>query len=234
MGRSTNAGHRVAPRWSGEEPAPFRADNSTSTWDDPTVQIDNGWRNRYWLAFGVLLAMLALFNLNPWIDFLIAFTVSLLVAAHGPRIAKWRVAPEQAIGYASVLCLLVLAGYGLRHVLSAAGVDLPEIGSHHRESAGSVAHTWTDYMDAGGTQGPLIPHGRPVRIACRVEGFRVADGNDWWYRIASPPWNGNYYVSADAFYNNGNDSGSLRGTPFVDYAIPLCADQRVIRPKRIH
>jgi hypothetical protein len=53
-------------------------------------------------------------------------------------------------------------------------------------------------------------------------GFRVADGNTWWYRIASGPWNGAFYVSADAFYNNGQTSGSLIGTPFVDPAVPDC------------
>jgi hypothetical protein len=61
-----------------------------------------------------------------------------------------------------------------------------------------------------------------VQITCRTEGFRVADGNTWWYRIASSPWNDAYYVSADAFYNNGATSGSLNGTPFVDPAVPGC------------
>ena len=44
-----------------------------------------------------------------------------------------------------------------------------------------------------------------VQIACKIAGFTVADGNTWWYQIASTPWNGAYYVSADAFYNNGAD-----------------------------
>jgi hypothetical protein len=34
-------------------------------------------------------------------------------------------------------------------------------------------------------------------------GFKVADGNTWWSRIASAPWDNNFYVSADAFYNDG-------------------------------
>ena len=71
------------------------------------------------------------------------------------------------------------------------------------ETVGGNAHTWTDYMNAGGTQGPTIPGGQSVQIACKVQGFQVADGNTWWYRITSSPWSGNYYVSADAFYNNG-------------------------------
>jgi hypothetical protein len=79
-----------------------------------------------------------------------------------------------------------------------------------------------NYATAGGTQGPSIPGNAAVQISCRVEGFKVADGNTWWYRIASGPWNNAYYVSADAFYNNGQTSGSLHGTPFVDPVIPLC------------
>jgi hypothetical protein len=61
-----------------------------------------------------------------------------------------------------------------------------------------------------------------VQIACRLTGFRVADGNTWWYRIATSPWNGAFYASADAFYNNGSMSGSLIGTPFVDTRVPPC------------
>jgi hypothetical protein len=90
------------------------------------------------------------------------------------------------------------------------------------ETSGSVVHTWTDYADAGGTEGPEIPSNDTVQIACKVTGFAVEDGNTWWYRIASSPWNGTYYGSADAFYNNGETSGSLIGTPFVDPNVPNC------------
>jgi len=90
------------------------------------------------------------------------------------------------------------------------------------ETVGGVAHTWTNYTNAGGTEGPTIAAYTTVHIACKLAGFRVADGNTWWYRIASSPWNGAYYVSADAFYNNGSTSGSLSGTPFVDNAVANC------------
>lgn len=102
----------------------------------------------------------------------------------------------------------------------------------HPETAGGLAHTWTNYLNAGGTQGPSIQGGQTVQIACKVQGFRVADGNTWWYKIASSPWNGNYYVSADAFYNNGHTSGSLRGTPFVDNSVPNCTSSPPPPPAR--
>src|SRR3954470_21702249 len=83
------------------------------------------------------------------------------------------------------------------------------------ETVGGNANTWTNYTNAGGSQGPTIPAFATVRIACVVQGFRVADGNTAWYQIASAPWSYAYFVSADAFYNNGQTSGSLHGTPFV-------------------
>jgi hypothetical protein len=92
----------------------------------------------------------------------------------------------------------------------------------YSETTGGVTHTWTNYTNAGGTQGPSIPSNATVQISCKLTGFAVADGNTWWYRIASAPWSNSYYASADAFYNNGQTSGSLLGTPFVDPAVPNC------------
>jgi RHS repeat-associated protein len=91
------------------------------------------------------------------------------------------------------------------------------------ETAGGAAHTWSDYSDAGGTQGPTIAAYAQVGVTCKVTGFKVADGNTWWYEVGSSPWSNSYYVSADAFYNNGRTSGSLVGTPFVDPEVPDCS-----------
>jgi hypothetical protein len=90
------------------------------------------------------------------------------------------------------------------------------------ETVGGNTNTWTNYANAGGAQGATIPNGTSVQVSCKVGGFRVADGDTWWYRIASSPWNGTYYASADAFYNNGQTSGSLHGTPFADGNVPTC------------
>ena len=89
-------------------------------------------------------------------------------------------------------------------------------------TVGGTANTWSNYKSAGGQHGPSIESFETVSIACRTEGFQVADGNQWWYQIASDPWLGKYFVSADAFYNNGQKSGPLLGTPLVDLAVPLC------------
>ncbi len=105
---------------------------------------------------------------------------------------------------------------------SPATAALPTTATTWSETTGGVTHTWTDYSDAGGNQGPSIPSNATVQIACRVQGFQVADGNTWWYKIASAPWDNGFYASADAFYNNGQTSGSLVGTPFVDPNVATC------------
>lgn len=92
----------------------------------------------------------------------------------------------------------------------------------YSETTGGITRTWTNYTNAGGAQGPSITSNQTVQIACKLHGFRVANGNTWWYRIASSPWSNSYYASADAFYNNGQTSGPLRGTPFMDSNVRDC------------
>jgi hypothetical protein len=92
----------------------------------------------------------------------------------------------------------------------------------YAEFAGADIHTWTDYSDAGGKPGPDVAPRTRVEVSCRIPGLRVSDGDTWWYRIASPPWDNRFYASADPFYNNGKTSGSLIDTPRVDGMVPLC------------
>jgi len=119
---------------------------------------------------------------------------------------------------------VVAGGHESNHVQwsSAAPPPPPPPPPTHSETTGGVTHTWTNYTNAGGTAGPAIPSHSTVQVTCKVTGFKVADGNTWWYRIASPGWSNHYYASADAFYNNGHTSGSLSGTPWVDNAVPNC------------
>jgi hypothetical protein len=104
----------------------------------------------------------------------------------------------------------------------AAPAPTPPSAPTFAETTGGATNTWTNYSNAGGSQGPTIPSNTTVQVSCKLPGMAVADGNTWWYRIASSPWNNVYYASADAFYNNGSTSGSLHGTPFVDGAVANC------------
>ncbi len=55
-----------------------------------------------------------------------------------------------------------------------------------------------------------------------MRGYVVQDGDPWWYRLESAPWNGHYYATSDAFYNNGDTSGSVINGIIVDEQVPLC------------
>jgi surface antigen len=94
--------------------------------------------------------------------------------------------------------------------------------TYAQTSGPGPVHTWTDYHDGGGTEGPEIPDNSAVQVTCRSEGLPVEDGNPWWYELASSPYNNGYWASSDAFYNNGSTSGGLQGTPFFDPNVPVC------------
>jgi len=120
---------------------------------------------------------------------------------------------------------LLSAGFTVAAVAASMliATDRAAAATTYAETTGGAANTWGNYASAGLPAGPQVPAFATIQIACKVTGFRVSDGNTWWYRIASAPWNYAFYVSADAFYNNGASSGSLLGTPFVDSAVPDCA-----------
>jgi hypothetical protein len=94
----------------------------------------------------------------------------------------------------------------------------------YTENAGPAgATTFLNPANESGV-GPRIGDYSPVQVSCRTTGLPVSgDGNPWYYRIASSPWNNSYYASADPFYNEpGVTSGSLSGTPLVDASVPTC------------
>lgn len=90
------------------------------------------------------------------------------------------------------------------------------------EITGGAARTWSNYHNAGGTPGPSLTMHRRVYVTCRVRGFQAGGTNVWWYRLGQPPWSNRFYASADGFYNNGQSSGPLKGTPKIDGRVPLC------------
>jgi hypothetical protein len=123
---------------------------------------------------------------------------------------------------APYLAYLVMDGLTSNSVQFGASAPPPLPPTTYSETSGGVLHTWTNYTNAGGTQGPSVPSNEAIQIACKLTGFKVSDGNTWWYRVASSPWSRAYYASADGFYNNGRTSGTLSGTPFVDPNVGNC------------
>ncbi len=141
--------------------------------------------------------------------------------ARGPAISLFQLSRTSAVSFTAAVTLRVEAWLG-GVIRSIKAGPVPPTPATYAETTGSVAHTWSDYTDAGGGESRDIEAHDTVQIACRLEGFTVADGNDWWYEIASPPWRDRFFASADAFYNNGATSGPLAGTPFVDPKVQLC------------
>jgi hypothetical protein len=90
------------------------------------------------------------------------------------------------------------------------------------ETTGTPAHTWADPVQLTGAGTPLGPR-QSVQVLCRVRGYVVQDGDPWWYRLASSPWNGRYYATSDAFYNDGATSGPVDDGVVVDEQVPICS-----------
>ncbi len=136
-----------------------------------------------------------------------------------------------ALGVTAVIVIAVLLatnGSGPSRRPHPPVVDARAAAAAHRtfaEITGGSSHTWSDAQDAGGIAGPQIRSHETVEIRCRLAGWKVPDGNVWWYRIASRPWDGRFYVTGDAFYNGDKPRGSLARTPFYDPRIPICQEK---------
>jgi hypothetical protein len=107
--------------------------------------------------------------------------------------------------------------------VSAPPAPPPPPAATYSETAGPAGSgTFTNYINAGGTLGQRVGAYQTIQVSCRLTGWTAPDGDNWWYRVDSSPWSNTFYAPADNFYNNGQTSGSLSGTPFVDTKVPLC------------
>ncbi len=90
-----------------------------------------------------------------------------------------------------------------------------------QETPNHPVNTFRNYHNASGL-GPAIPSGAWVDVYCKVYDPTIGSVNPdgYWYRIASPPWNGEYYSPANTFMN-----GDPYGGPYThntDFAVPNC------------
>ncbi|REH47376.1 hypothetical protein BCF44_106541 [Kutzneria buriramensis] len=128
---------------------------------------------------------------------------------------RWLAAAAAGVAIAVVVAFSVL--------LPSGGPAVPA--TTWTETTGTPAHTWADPVQLTGAGTPLGPR-QSVQVLCRVRGYVVQDGDPWWYRLASPPWNGRFYATSDAFYNNGTTSGSVNTGVVVDEQLPVCDSAR--------
>jgi len=71
--------------------------------------------------------------------------------------------------------------------------------------------------------GVRVEPGEEVQVVCRVYSPEPASVNPdgYWYRLASAPWNENYYAPANSFWN-GDVPGQLPYTHNTDKHVPIC------------
>ena len=91
----------------------------------------------------------------------------------------------------------------------------PEQEGHHG------VNTFTDYHNASGEGTPIAPAAW-VDVSCKVYDPTIASVNPdgYWYRIASSPWDDQYYAPANTFMNGDPWNGPF--THNTDFAVPDC------------
>lgn len=99
---------------------------------------------------------------------------------------------------------------------------VPSSGSTWTEKTFTNAQTFANFVSAGGPFGVPLTSGQSVQVSCRVKGFKVQDGDVWWYRLSASPWDGNYYVSTDNFWNTSDTSGNPINGIYFDPNVKVC------------
>lgn len=72
--------------------------------------------------------------------------------------------------------------------------------------------------------GEKVPPNATVRVSCKVHAPWLASASPegYWYRIESPPWNGEFWVVANTFLNGGTYRGA--GVKYTDHRVPDCIE----------
>jgi hypothetical protein len=66
-----------------------------------------------------------------------------------------------------------------------------------------------------------IPNRTNVEVSCHITAPTVPSVGTYWYRIATPPWNNQYYSPANSFLNGDPPDGTAP-THAVDQTVPQC------------
>lgn len=99
---------------------------------------------------------------------------------------------------------------------------VPASGHTWTEKTYTSAQTFSNFVSAGGPFGVPLTSGQSVQVSCRVKGFKVHDGDVWWYRLSASPWDGNYYASTDNFWNTSDTSGNPINGIYFDPNVKVC------------
>jgi hypothetical protein len=93
--------------------------------------------------------------------------------------------------------------------------------SHPEQEWHTGANTFSDPRNASG-MGPKIAPAQYVLVSCKLydPSIASADPGGYWYRIASSPWDNQYYAVANTFLNGDPWSGPY--THPTDLSVPDC------------
>jgi hypothetical protein len=98
----------------------------------------------------------------------------------------------------------------------------PESKLYPEQQGSHGANTFTNPHNASG-MGPRVDAWAWVNISCKVYAPEIASVNPdgYWYRLHDAPWNDQYYVAANTFWN-GDVPGQLPYTHNTDWSVPNC------------
>lgn len=82
------------------------------------------------------------------------------------------------------------------------------------------ARTYSKPHNLGGI-GPRINNQQDVQVSCEIIAPSVPSVGLYWYRIATLPWNNQYYSPANSFLNGDPPDGTAP-THVVDQTVPQC------------
>ena len=141
----------------------------------------------------------------------------------------WDVGPRTSKGKimrALSRCSITLRRLGLvTALLSCLGVPFASAAHAEQTWAEQEGHygvnTFTDYHNASG-EGTPIAAAAWVNVSCKVYDPTIASVNPdgYWYRIASSPWDDQYYSPANTFMNGDPWNGPY--THNTDFSVPDC------------
>lgn len=90
------------------------------------------------------------------------------------------------------------------------------------ETTFSQSKTFADFVNAGDPLGAPLTAEQTVSVSCRARGFKVTDGDRWWYRLAQSPWDNRYYATTDVFYNTPTATGNPINGVVFDKRVRVC------------
>lgn len=92
----------------------------------------------------------------------------------------------------------------------------------HEQQGSRGANTFRNPNNASGMGTKIQPY-QWVDVSCKVYAPQIQSANPdgYWYRVASPPWNNEFYAVANTFWN-GDIPGHTPYTHNTDWIVPNC------------